>query len=219
MSERLAVIFDMDGTLLDTLEDLGGSMNRVLEREGFPPHPVEAYRLFVGDGAATLARRVLPAGARGPALVERVRAAWSEEYDRHWADETRLYPGIAELLDALAARGLPMAVLSNKPHEFTVRMARHFLGRWPLRPVLGAREGVPHKPDPAAALQIARGWGLEPARVLYAGDTNTDMQTARGAGMFAVGVLWGFRSREEIAAAGAQALASTPGDILPLIEG
>jgi phosphoglycolate phosphatase len=214
MSHPQAVIFDMDGTLLDTLEDLGASMNRVLEREGLATHPIGAYRFFVGDGATMLAQRVLPAGLRRSPVVQRVRDAWSEEYDRHWADKTRLYPGIGDLLDVLAERRVPMAVLSNKPHAFTVQMAKHFLGRWPFGPVLGAREGAPRKPDPETALEIARGWDLPPEAVLYAGDTNTDMETARRAGMFAVGVLWGFREREELESSGALALAARPLELL-----
>jgi phosphoglycolate phosphatase len=219
MSNLRAIIFDMDGTLLDTLEDLGESMNRVLAREGFETHPLEAYRFYVGDGSTVLAQRVLPDGLRDPAVVDRVRDAWSEEYDGHWAGKTRLYPGIADLLDTLTGRGVSMAVLSNKPHAFTIQMAEHFLGRWPLHPVLGAREGVPRKPDPTVALEIARGWNLPPEAVLYAGDTNTDMQTACRAGMFAVGALWGFRDREELESSGAQALAGHPLEILDHLGG
>jgi phosphoglycolate phosphatase len=125
---------------------------------------------------------------------------------------------VAELLDALASRRLPMAVFSNKPHEFTVQMAKHFLGRWPIEPVMGARDGVPRKPDPTVALQIARGWGLDAARILYLGDTNTDMRTARTAGMFAVGALWGFRDRDELESSGAQALLAHPLGVLPLLD-
>lgn len=217
MAGYRGLIFDMDGTLLDSLADLGESMNRVLRREGLPTHPIDAYRLYIGDGATNLALRVLPEERRHPELIARVRDAWSAEYDGHWAEQTRLYPGVPELLDALTRRGLPMAVFSNKPHEFTARMAEHFLGRWRLAPVLGARDGVPRKPDPTVPLQIAGGWGLPAPAILYLGDTNTDMKTARAAGMFAVGALWGFREREELQSSGAQALVAHPLDVLPLL--
>jgi phosphoglycolate phosphatase len=208
------VLFDLDGTLLDTLADLAYSTNRCLARLGLPEHPVEAYRYFVGDGLANLARRTLPAERRDPATVEALQELFNRDYHEHWADSTRAYEGIAELLTALSARGVPMAILSNKPHAFTVDMVRHFLGSWRFAAVFGARDSHPRKPDPAAALEISSALGLAPARVLYAGDTRTDMETACNAGMFAVGVLWGFRPRAELVESGAQALAARPAELL-----
>ena len=209
------VLFDLDGTLLDTLEDLADSTNRCLASLGFPGHPVQAYRYFVGDGLSNLARRTLPAERReDPASIQALQDLFNQDYREHWADKTRPYEGIAALLDGLAARGRPMAVLSNKPHAFTVEMVRHFFGSWRFAAVFGARESHPRKPDPAAALEAGEQMGLAPAQVLYAGDTPTDMQTARNAGMFAVGVLWGFRPREELEQGGAQAVASRPGELL-----
>jgi phosphoglycolate phosphatase len=161
-----------------------------------------------------LARRVLPEDRRHPQMVGEIEEAVSREYAEHWADKTRVYPGIPELLDALSARNLPMAILSNKPHAFTLAITARYLRRWSFAAVLGARDGHPRKPDPGAALEISTALGLRPAEVLYAGDTNTDMQTARRAGMYAVGVLWGFREREELLESGAQSLAARPADIL-----
>jgi phosphoglycolate phosphatase len=209
-----AAIFDMDGTLLDTLDDLGDCMNRVLAGSGYSGHPIEAYKHFVGDGMRKLAERVLPEGSRDEATIERISAEMVSEYGKRWAEKTALYPGIASLLDELARRGIRRAILSNKPHELTEVMARRYFGAWSFDPVFGARDGVPRKPDPAAALDICRRWGLEPGEVLYAGDTNTDMRTARKGGMFALGVLWGFRSREELLQYGAQALIAEPGQML-----
>ena len=212
---RLAgVLFDLDGTLLDTLEDLADSTNRCLARLGLPPHPPEAYRYFVGDGLGNLARRVLPAERRDPATIEELKELFNRDYSGHWADKTRPYDGIAGLLDGLSARGRPMAILSNKPHAFTVEMVKHFLGAWRFSAVYGARDSHPRKPDPAAALEISEEMQLTPERVLYAGDTGTDMQTARNAGMFAVGVLWGFRPRAELEQNGARILVSRPEELL-----
>ena len=215
MAEKLrGILFDMDGTLLNTLEDLADSTNRSLARLGLPVHAVEAYRYFVGDGMENLARRVLPADRRDPRMVGEIAEAVSREYAEHWADKTRLYPGIPVLLDALSARKVPMAILSNKPHAFTLAIAEHYFQRWTFAAVLGARDTHPRKPDPSAALEISSALGLPPAGMLYAGDTNTDMQTASRAGMFPVGVLWGFRDREELLANGALVLAERPEDLL-----
>jgi phosphoglycolate phosphatase len=137
------------------------------------------------------------------------------EYAARRTGKTRPYPGIPETLDELAARGIPAAVLSNKPHEETLAVIRHYFPGHEFRAVLGAREGVPVKPDPAGALEIAALFGLPPAGVFYLGDTNTDMQTAVAAGMFPAGALWGFRTAEELAANGAQSLFERPPDILP----
>jgi phosphoglycolate phosphatase len=209
-----AILFDLDGTLLDTLEDLADSTNRSLARLGLPMHPVQEYRYFVGDGIENLARRALPADRRDPRMVDEIKEAVSREYAEHWADKTRVYPGIHELLDALSARKVPMAILSNKPHAFTLSITERYFQRWAFAAVLGARDSHPRKPDPGAALEISTVFGLRPAEVLYAGDTNTDMQTARRAGMYAVGVLWGFREREELLENGAQSLAVRPADLL-----
>lgn len=209
-----AILFDLDGTLLDTLDDLADCMNRVLARHGFASHRVQSYRYFVGDGVENLVLRALPQGSREKAMVERLKASMREEYGAHWADKTSIYNGIPELLNALTARKVPLAILSNKPHAATLAIAEHFFQPWSFAAVFGARDSHPQKPDPGAAQEIAAALRLPPAEVLYAGDTNTDMQTARRAGMFAVGVLWGFRPKKELLQSGAQALAARPSDLL-----
>ena len=214
MNSYTAVIFDMDGTLLDTLDDLGDCMNRVLQRAGYPTHPIEAYKYFVGDGMTNLIKRVLPESVRDEPTVRRLQEQMAAEYGGHWADKTDLYPGIATLLDELARRGIRRAILSNKPHEFTTIMADRYFRRWHFDPVFGARDGIPAKPDPAAALEICSCWDLAPQEVLYAGDTNTDMQTACRGGMFALGVLWGFRTEQELRDNGARSVIAAPGQML-----
>jgi phosphoglycolate phosphatase len=214
MKKYSAVIFDMDGTLLNTLEDLGDCMNRVLTRAGYNTHPIDDYRYFVGDGIKNLVRRVLPEQRRDEATIRQIQTAMVKEYGKHWADKTDLYPGISALLDELMKREIKKGILSNKPHASTKVIAERYFKDWRFDPVFGARDGVPRKPDPAAALEICRHWGLEPSGVLYAGDTNTDMQTARQGGMFAVGVLWGFRTKEELIENGAQELIAAPQEIL-----
>jgi phosphoglycolate phosphatase len=213
-----AVLFDLDGTLLDTLEDIGRSANECLREEGFPPHPIDSYRQFIGEGVAVLFQRALPApAADDPEAVARLVAAFDRIYDAGWDVATKPYPDVPEMLDALGARSIPMGVLSNKPHVFTLKCVERFLSAWPLSPVFGRREGVPRKPDPAGAVEAAAAMGVSPAEVLYLGDTSIDMLTANRAGMFAVGVLWGFRGVEELVAHGARAIVRHPAEVLALL--
>ncbi len=212
-----AVLFDLDGTLLDTLEDIADSTNAALRAQGFPEHPLAAYRYFIGDGVENLVRRALPPERLEAATLARSAELMRREYSARWADKTRPFPGVPELLDALTARGLPMAVLSNKPDDFTRLCVQRLLPRWRFEVVLGADAGMPKKPDPAAALQIAAQWNLSPSRIVYLGDTNTDMQTAVAAGMYAVGALWGFRTAAELTASGAQVLLEKPMELLRVL--
>jgi phosphoglycolate phosphatase len=215
---RKAILFDLDGTLLDTLEDLADSMNAVLAGLGYPVHAMSAYRYFVGDGVRNLVIRALPEGARAdPAVVERALPIMRAEYARRSTVKTRLYEGVPGLLDGLAARGVRIAILSNKPHPATLEVVGHYLGRWRFDAVLGQRPGVPIKPDAGAALEVCALLSLPAEDFLYLGDTNTDMLTARAAGMFAVGAVWGFRTEEELRAAGAMALAAHPREVLGLL--
>jgi len=213
-----AVLFDLDGTLLNTLKDIADSVNAVLARSGFPQHPVNAYRYFVGDGMENLARRVLPPDRRDPETVARTRAAIDVEYTQHEADTTRPYPGVPELLSALTRRGVKMAVLSNKPDHSVQSTVTALLGDWRFDVVLGARPSVPIKPDPSGALEIAARLSIPPAQFLYLGDTGTDMKTAVAAGMYPVGALWGFRTADELLAAGAKTLVRYPADLLKLLD-
>jgi len=213
-----AVIFDLDGTLLDTLEDIGATVNRVLSARGFPVHPIDAYRFFVGDGVAKLIERALPADKQDAETVRSCLEAYREDYDQHWNVKTRLYDGVSAMLDALTDLGLKLAILSNKPHEFTERCVREYLSQWSFDVVFGQRDGVPLKPDPAGALAIAHILGIPPAACLYLGDTAVDIQTAIAAGMTPVGVLWGFRPAQELQESGAQILIEQPIETLGLLE-
>ncbi len=220
MSKGKGVIFDLDGTLLDTLRDLGEAMNAVLREQGFPEHPLEAYRYFVGEGMETLVRRTLPAGPEGrknEALVAASLKKMREEYARRWPDHSLPFPGVPELLQELENRGLPKAVFSNKPHGFTVEMTEKLLGGWSFVCVRGIADGVPRKPNPAVALEIARKMKLPPQQIVFVGDSDLDMLTAQAAGMSGVGVLWGFRDAAELLGAGAQALLTHPRELLDLL--
>ena len=211
-----AVLFDLDGTLLDTLVDLAEAMNTVLAGLELPVHPVANYRYYVGDGMRNLALRVLPAD-RLDLADEVIDLMWHEYHARRGAT-TQPYDGVPALLDALVARELRLAVLSNKPDDLAKLVVGEKLGRWPFAVVLGARDGVPVKPDPSAAREILAHLGLAPDQVLYVGDTATDMHTAAAAGMPAVGAVWGFRTADELQAAGARWLAEGPGDVLAALD-
>ncbi len=212
-----AAIFDFDGTLLNTLDDLADCMNRVLAGKGFPTHPVAAYCYFVGDGMFNMAKRAAPAGTDETTL-QSIASAMTAEYDANWAKKTKPYDGIIDMLTALRAKDIRIGLLSNKPDQFTQVMAMHFFRKGMFDQVFGARDSVPKKPDPAGALEIAANLGLEPAQFLYFGDTNTDMRTGLAAGMFTVGVTWGFRPVEELRDAGAQAIIDRPDQVLSFLE-
>jgi len=212
--EFKAVIFDLDGTLLDTLRDIADSMNSALESMGYPPHDVDAYKHLTGEGVAQMAERSLPPAARDDAAIEdcirRFRSAYVENYMNH----SRPYEGIPELLDILAGRKISLNILSNKLDDFTKLLARNLLSRWPFSHVLGSGAGFPRKPDPSGALLIARELNIRPAEFIYAGDTATDMLTAAAAGMHAVGVLWGFREEAELREGGAAEVIQSPSELL-----
>lgn len=213
-----AVVFDMDGTLLDTLDDLANAMNTALAKHGLPVHPVHAYRHFVGSGARELVRRVLPEGRGGDEIqTTTCLEDFLRAYEVGWKIKTRLYDGMAELLDALTAQGLPLAVLTNKPQDFAELCMQNYLSAWNFALTVGQVPGLPVKPNPAGPKRIIDHLGLLPEEILYLGDTDVDMHTAVGAGMFPVGVLWGFRDRQELLAAGAAALIAHPLELLGLM--
>jgi len=208
------VIFDLDGTLVNSLGDLAASMNAVLGSLGYPQHPTAPYRRFVGDGIAMLVRRALPPEVTDDALVERCIGLMRAEYARRQTDTTVPYPGIPALLATLAGQSRLTAVLSNKPDGPTRELVRALLAPHRFDAVRGARPDTPLKPDPAAALEIAAQLGVEQDRAAFVGDTNIDMQTARNAGMTAVGVTWGFRDADELRASGAHHIIDRPAELL-----
>jgi phosphoglycolate phosphatase len=218
VSNFKAVIFDADGTLLDTLQDLADSMNSTLAHFGFPVHETDKYKYFVGDGMENLVRRALPDSFKtNPVAVSECSEMMRQIYGRNWKEKSRPYPGIPELLDALTERGIIMTILSNKPDEFMQRVIKELLPSWRFEIVMGERPSVPRKPDPASALEIAECLRIKPENFLYLGDTATDMITANAAGMFAVGALWGFRTAGELISSGAKRLIEAPPELLDLV--
>jgi len=217
MTDYTAVLFDLDGTLLDTLDDLALAANQVLEQHGLPVHPREAYKYFVGDGLMTLIERIVPDDKQDPGLLAELADDFREVYGKTWQVHSRPYPGIDDMLSRLAEHGLRLAVLSNKPHAFTLLCVDNLLADHQFDLVLGQRDGVPKKPDPAGALEVAATLDIAPEHFLYLGDTAVDMETAKRAGMCAVGVLWGFREEDELHQAGADHLVQSPEQVLELL--
>ncbi|MDD5091403.1 MAG: HAD-IA family hydrolase [Candidatus Wallbacteria bacterium] len=211
------VIFDLDGTLLDTIQDIAYSMNTVLERHHFAPHSSESYKMMVGDGAVQLVQRALPHDCRDNRLAEQLAVEFRETYARFWSMTTCLYPGVTELLDTLTSLEIKIGVLSNKDHEFTVRAVRVLLPGWFFDAVEGAREGKPHKPDPLAVQSVLEKMNSIPGETVMIGDSDHDIISARQAGVFAVGALWGYRDRAVLERAGADMLIGNPVDLLKLL--
>ena len=211
-----AAIFDLDGTLLDTLGDLAFAVNTVLAERGFPQHPTDAYRFFVGNGMETMLKRAAPEGMSSESLSSMV-ARVKDVYGKSWARTTRPYEGITAVLDSLCKR-MPLAVLSNKPHDFTLEMIEYFFPQQYFSVVQGSLPGKVAKPDPQFALDIATTWGISPPRIMFLGDSQVDMKTAVSAGMFPVGVLWGFRDKEELVAHGARIVLRCPGEICAAVS-
>lgn len=216
--EIRAVLFDLDGTLLDTLEDIAFSLNSVLERHGYPTHSLQECRELVGYGMEELVRRALPGYAHDPAIMIPLQEQMKAAYAAHWNVHSRPYEGVGRLLDTIDRLGMKKAILSNKPDGFTKLCADELLSPWNFDLVMGHQDGIAHKPDPRGALIIARELGVEPADVLYIGDSGVDMLTANSAGMYPYGVLWGFRPEAELRENGAASLATKPEDIMNFLE-
>ena len=208
------LIFDMDGTLLDTIGDIASCMDVVLASLGLAGHDTDTYKRFVGDGIETLVLRALPENMRNNDMVQKCVEALQGEYKAHCLDKTRPYKGIEQLLDVLAEKGMKLAILSNKPDGFTKMIKNALLGRWKFEAVMGQGPNVPKKPDPSGALMIAERMGYTPNEICFIGDTGIDMQTAISAGMIPIGVSWGFRGPDELIAAGARRIIEHPLDLL-----
>lgn len=212
---KKAVIFDLDGTLLNTLEDLRAAVNDALRKRGLPPRSLEEVRMFVGNGIRQLMKRSLPEGASD----EEIDAALSDfrcHYYQHLCDATQPYDGIPEMVDELARRGVKMAVLSNKVDEASKKLIEHFFPkRFAL--VFGERKGIPRKPNPMSCLEIMQHLKVKPEEVLYVGDSGVDMQTAHNAGLYGIGVTWGFRSQKTLEENGAKRLLDTPSQLLDIL--
>lgn len=214
-----AVIFDLDGTLVDSLADLSDSVNLMLESYGFPTHEVEKYRYFVGNGSKKLMERTLPRDKAASAeFVEESLVKYKAIYKERLLEKTRPYNGVRELLEELKSRGIPLGVCTNKHNDAALTIVKILFAPGTFEEVLGDRPGFPKKPNPATPLEIASHLGVKPDEVAYLGDTSVDMETAVHAGFLPVGVLWGFRPEEELVKSGAKILLKAPLELLEKVE-
>ena len=211
-----AVIFDLDGTLLNTLGDLRAATNHALEVRGLPPHSMEEIRQFIGNGIRLLICRAMPEGT-SEAEIDAALDDFKAYYAAHIHDRTVPYDGIPQLLTALRKRGIKVAVLSNKIDSASQQLIEYFFPE-KTDVVFGEHVGVPRKPDPTSCRMVMQQLGVQPEQVLYVGDSGTDMQTAKNAGLYAVGVTWGFRSKEVLLEYGADVLVHRPEQILQILD-
>ena len=212
-----AVIFDLDGTLLDTIEDIADAVNQVLSKYNYPTHDTENYKMMVGLGMDQLIQDALPKEARDKATLERILKEAGDAYGSLWKNKSKPYPGVVALLEALREEKLRIAILSNKPHQFVQVCVEALLPSVKIDVILGAQDSILEKPAPDGALKIAEKLGMLPENILYVGDSGTDMRTAKAANMFAVGVSWGFRSTIELEENGADAVIQDPKALLAFI--
>ncbi|MCQ2448913.1 MAG: HAD family hydrolase [Clostridia bacterium] len=212
-----AVLFDLDGTLANSLADLAAATNLALEKYGFPPQPVEAFKMFAGNGIPKMLERALPPQNRTPETVEKCRKVFMDYYGEHYADKTAAYDGVPALLGVLKARGIKLAVVTNKAQEMADKVVTKLYGDL-FDLIIGKREGFPAKPDPAAAHLAMRTLGVTPQECLFVGDSGVDVKTGANSGAVPIGVLWGFRDRAELSENGAAYIIEKPSQILSILE-
>ena len=214
-SEKRGVIFDFDGTLAHTLDDIASAVNEVLVQFRFAPLDVDAIRAMIGNGLAILLQRA--SGSDDSAIVGAMVHQYRPVYLANMLSATRLYDGVASMLDGLADAEVPMSVLSNKPHEFTAPLCDSLLARWPFVCMEGADDRFAKKPDPARALDICARMGVSPAECLFVGDSAVDVMTGRNAGMVPIAVTWGYRDRAELTRAEPLRLVDSPDQLAALL--
>lgn len=214
-----AAIFDLDGTLINSLEDLADSANAMLESYGFPTHPVDPYRYFVGNGSRKLIERCLPEDkGKDPAFVDEALERYKQIYAQHTQAKTRPYDGIQDMLDELQKRGIPLGICTNKHQSAAEDIVNAMFPKGTFQSIIGDQKDLPRKPDPKKVLMIADKFHVTPEHVAYFGDTSVDMDTAHNAGFLAVGVTWGFRPKEELIKHGAQVLLDAPMELFEKVS-
>jgi len=211
------IIFDLDGTLVHTIEDIAGAANVLFERHGLPQHGIDYYLNWIGNGAAKFIERAHGEPVSREQLLAYVRE-FKEIYGNNLHDKSRVYEGVPELLDTLVGKGIRISILSNKPDLLTREVVSFYLSEWPLVPVFGQREDVARKPDPAGALEIAEMMEIAPERILFVGDSDNDILTAQAAGMTPVGVTWGYGRLLNEPVKGDYPMIGSPSELLNFID-
>jgi len=208
------IIFDLDGTLVNSIEDIADSMNQVLDEKSFPTHDYKAYKTFVGRGVKKLVENSIPANNRDDKTLNDCFEKMMEIYNTNCIVKTSLYPGIAELLSTLNSKGIKLSIFSNKANELTQKVVKSLFADWKFEKVIGSGDKIPRKPNPKGALFLSNEMNINPEKLIFVGDSGVDMETANKAGMYAIGVLWGFRDMEELLENGAQTILNHPMELL-----
>lgn len=216
--EFKAVVFDLDGTLVNTIKDIADSMNRVLESLSLPSHSEDKYHYFVGAGLTELCRRVLPENLRDDKKVREFKRLFNEDYNLNWHRYTQAYDGINDLLEFLQEKELSISILSNKPEEFCLGFVEFFFPKIKFTHVKGNIENIAPKPNPVRGFEIMEDLKLKPEEIIFVGDSDIDMQTAKNCGFWAFGAEWGFRNKEELLDAGADKVFKKPLDLLNYLK-
>lgn len=212
-----AVLFDLDGTLVNSLEDLADSANYVLKKSGFSTHETEKYKYFVGDGIPKLIERVLPEDKRTKDLTHKMLEAFMNRYRQHYMDKTRPYDGAVELIDVLKNNGYKLAVITNKSHEMATMLTEKLFGD-SFNAIFGKLDGFPAKPDPMLTLKVISDFGLNPENCVFVGDSGIDIVTAKNAGCISIGCVWGFRGKRELRESCADFIVNHPLEILDVLK-
>lgn len=215
--KKRLVVFDLDGTLLDTIADLAAATNFALASFGYPTHDIDDIRGYVGNGIGKLLERALPQNSRNAGSLEQMRSVFVPYYNEHNADLSKPYPGVCDMLERLQAEGLMLAVASNKYQAATEKLVARYFPDIRFIAIFGQRAGVPVKPDPQIVFDIVSKAGVSLDEVIYVGDSGVDMQTARHAGVDAIGVAWGFRPRTELEEEHPLALADEAGNVVEMV--
>ncbi|MFW5757228.1 MAG: HAD family hydrolase [Bacteroidota bacterium] len=211
------VIFDLDGTLLNTLDDLSESANKVLKKHHLMQHSREDFKRFIGSGARKLIESMLPEDKREDSFIDQLLLEFKTEYGMNCDNKTVPFPGIISLVNLLHEGGIKMTVLSNKPHELTLKCCQSFLPVDMFEEIMGQKEGKPRKPDPTTALELAKRMELEPEEIIFLGDSENDINTALAGGFFPVGVTWGMRTRKQLEDCGTKTIIGMPDELLAFI--
>lgn len=212
------VVFDLDGTLVASLEGIAYSMNKVLEQHGYPLLTLEDTRLFVGDGLKKVVERSIPEKERTPERIETLYLELRQIYNTGYSHQLMLYPGISQTLDALVSRGIKIAINTNKNQDISEKIVQELLSRWPFQKIVGSSRSLPKKPNPQGLLSILEELKISPLETLYVGDTSIDLETAQNAGVSCINVLYGFRTKEELLPYGPKFMIEHPMDLVSLLE-
>jgi len=208
------IVFDLDGTLINSIQDICNSMNKVLQSHDFPVFDIEAYKMVIGNGIEQLVHDTIPPERRTKKIIEELTGEMKVIYDLHYMENTTVYFGIPELLDNLCSLKIKTAILSNKPHDYTLKICNELFGNWTFDYILGLSDQFPRKPNPLSSLYILNYLNLNPNEVLFVGDSGIDIQTALNSGMLPLGVTWGYKAKMEMTKAGAKDIIEKPSDIL-----